>query len=120
MVVGGADAPEMLQLLAAIEKTARKAGRAPVCYQRPSVDVLFTSVAAAGARAIGVILTGIGNDGAQGMKRMKDKGLTTSRRMKRRVSYSGCRGSHSLRRGGSDAAAGPYRGGFAERLRGAA
>jgi len=46
-----------------------------VCYQRPSVDVLFTSVAmAAGAQAIGVILTGMGNDGAQGMKRMREKG----------------------------------------------
>ncbi len=46
-----------------------------VCYQRPSVDVLFTSVAlAAGAKAVGAILTGMGNDGAQGMKRMKDQG----------------------------------------------
>jgi two-component system chemotaxis response regulator CheB len=46
-----------------------------VCYQRPSVDVLFTSVAmAAGAKAVGAILTGMGNDGAQGMKRMKDIG----------------------------------------------
>jgi two-component system chemotaxis response regulator CheB len=46
-----------------------------VCYQRPSVDVLFTSVAmAAGAKAVGAILTGMGNDGSQGMKRMKDKG----------------------------------------------
>jgi two-component system chemotaxis response regulator CheB len=46
-----------------------------VCYQRPSVDVLFTSVAmAAGTRAVGAILTGMGNDGAQGMKRMKEKG----------------------------------------------
>jgi two-component system chemotaxis response regulator CheB len=46
-----------------------------VCYQRPSVDVLFTSVAiAAGARAVGLMLTGMGNDGAQGMKRMKDQG----------------------------------------------
>jgi len=46
-----------------------------VCYQRPSVDVLFTSVAiAAGKRAVGAILTGMGNDGAQGMKRMKEKG----------------------------------------------
>jgi two-component system chemotaxis response regulator CheB len=46
-----------------------------VCYQRPSVDVLFTSVAlAAGSNAVGAILTGMGNDGAQGMKRMKEKG----------------------------------------------
>jgi two-component system, chemotaxis family, protein-glutamate methylesterase/glutaminase len=46
-----------------------------VCYQRPSVDVLFTSVAmVAGATAVGVMLTGMGNDGAQGMKRMKDQG----------------------------------------------
>jgi two-component system chemotaxis response regulator CheB len=46
-----------------------------VCYQRPSVDVLFSSVAmVAGAKAVGVILTGMGNDGAQGMKRMKDQG----------------------------------------------
>jgi two-component system chemotaxis response regulator CheB len=46
-----------------------------VCYQRPSVDVLFTSVATAlGAKAVGVMLTGMGNDGAQGMKRMKEQG----------------------------------------------
>jgi two-component system chemotaxis response regulator CheB len=46
-----------------------------VCYQRPSVDVLFTSVAmAAGSKAVGAMLTGMGNDGAQGMKRMKNKG----------------------------------------------
>jgi len=39
------------------------------------VDVLFTSVAAAlGAKAVGVMLTGMGNDGAQGMKRMKEQG----------------------------------------------
>jgi two-component system chemotaxis response regulator CheB len=46
-----------------------------VCYQRPSVDVLFSSVAMAmGAKAVGVMLTGMGNDGAQGMKKMKDLG----------------------------------------------
>ncbi len=49
-----------------------------VCYQRPSVDVLFDSVAeAAGAKAIGVILTGMGNDGAQGLLQMKRKGART-------------------------------------------
>ncbi|MBZ5611366.1 MAG: chemotaxis response regulator protein-glutamate methylesterase [Acidobacteriia bacterium] len=49
-----------------------------VCYQRPSVDVLFNSVAeAAGADAIGAILTGMGSDGAQGMLRMKRAGART-------------------------------------------
>lgn len=49
-----------------------------VCYQRPSVDVLFSSVAeAAGANAVGVILTGMGSDGAQGMKKMKATGAST-------------------------------------------
>ncbi len=50
----------------------------PVCYQRPSVDVLFDSVAgAAGADAIGAILTGMGADGAKGMLRMKRAGGRT-------------------------------------------
>ncbi len=49
-----------------------------VCYQRPSVDVLFSSVAeAAGPNAVGVILTGMGSDGAQGMKKMKAAGAPT-------------------------------------------
>ncbi|SPE41647.1 fused chemotaxis regulator; protein-glutamate methylesterase in two-component regulatory system with CheA [Candidatus Sulfopaludibacter sp. SbA3] len=49
-----------------------------VCYQRPSVDVLFSSVAeAAGAGAIGVILTGMGSDGAQGMLKMHAAGAYT-------------------------------------------
>ena len=49
-----------------------------VCYQRPSVDVLFNSVAAyGGANAIGVILTGMGKDGAQGMLGMKKAGAKT-------------------------------------------
>jgi Chemotaxis response regulator containing a CheY-like receiver domain and a methylesterase domain len=50
----------------------------PVCYQRPSVDVLFTSVAeAAGPHAVGVILTGMGADGALGLSRMKSAGAAT-------------------------------------------
>jgi two-component system chemotaxis response regulator CheB len=49
-----------------------------VCYQRPSVDVLFHSVAeAAGAQAVGVLLTGMGSDGAQGMLRMRQAGART-------------------------------------------
>lgn len=46
-----------------------------VCFQRPAVDVLFGSVAdAAAAKAVAVLLTGMGSDGAQGMKRIRDKG----------------------------------------------
>ncbi len=49
-----------------------------VCYQRPSVDVLFSSVAeAAGQKAVGVILTGMGDDGARGLLRMRQAGAQT-------------------------------------------
>lgn len=44
----------------------------------PSVDVLFSSVArTAGKNAIGVIMTGMGSDGAKGLKEMHDKGALT-------------------------------------------
>jgi two-component system chemotaxis response regulator CheB len=49
-----------------------------VCYQRPSVDVLFESVAAvAKSDAIGAILTGMGADGAEGLLKMKRAGART-------------------------------------------
>jgi two-component system chemotaxis response regulator CheB len=49
-----------------------------VCRQRPSVEVLFKSVAKyAGANAVGAILTGMGADGADGMLEMKQAGAWT-------------------------------------------
>ncbi len=49
-----------------------------VHHQRPAVDVLFKSTAQyAGANAIGVILTGMGADGAEGLLEMKNKGAST-------------------------------------------
>jgi len=49
-----------------------------VCYQRPSVDVLFLSVAeTAGAEAVGVLLTGMGVDGAKGLLTMRQSGART-------------------------------------------
>jgi len=50
----------------------------PVHYQRPSVDVLFQSVAQyAGKNAVGVILTGMGADGAKGLLAMRERGAVT-------------------------------------------
>jgi two-component system, chemotaxis family, protein-glutamate methylesterase/glutaminase len=49
-----------------------------VCRHRPSVDVLFRSTARyAGKNAIGVIMTGMGDDGARGLLEMKKAGART-------------------------------------------
>jgi two-component system chemotaxis response regulator CheB len=49
-----------------------------VCGHRPSVEVLFQSVAKyVGANAIGIMLTGMGNDGATGMLAMRQAGART-------------------------------------------
>jgi len=49
-----------------------------VHHQRPAVDVLFHSVADyAGSNAVGVILTGMGSDGALGLLKMKEAGART-------------------------------------------
>jgi two-component system chemotaxis response regulator CheB len=50
----------------------------PVSRHRPSVDVLFRSAAQhAGANALGVIMTGMGDDGARGMLEMRKLGAST-------------------------------------------
>jgi two-component system chemotaxis response regulator CheB len=50
----------------------------PVNRHRPAVDVLFDSAATiVGKQAVGVILTGMGKDGAQGMLRMRQAGART-------------------------------------------
>jgi two-component system, chemotaxis family, protein-glutamate methylesterase/glutaminase len=49
-----------------------------VCRHRPSVDVLFRSTARyAGNNALGVIMTGMGDDGARGLLEMKEAGAAT-------------------------------------------
>jgi len=50
----------------------------PVSRHRPSVDVLFRSVSrAAGRNALGIIMTGMGDDGARGLKEMREAGART-------------------------------------------
>ena len=62
----------------AVHYQCRLTGSAPVNRHCPSVDVLFHSVAElAGAHSLGVILTGMGRDGAAGLKAMRQAGART-------------------------------------------
>ena len=49
-----------------------------VCFQKPSVDVLFNSIAdTAGSNVLGILLTGMGNDGADGLLKLRNTGAMT-------------------------------------------
>jgi two-component system chemotaxis response regulator CheB len=74
----------------------------PVNRHRPSVDVLFRSCAQnVGPNAIGVILTGMGDDGARGIKEMHDTGAVTVAQDERTSVVWGMPGE-AVKRGGID------------------
>ncbi|MGE7370772.1 protein-glutamate O-methylesterase CheB [Neorhizobium sp. NPDC001467] len=67
-----------LQVVNPSAPVCRLVERDPVNGHRPSVDVLFDSVAElAGRNAVGVILTGMGRDGASGLLKMRQAGART-------------------------------------------
>lgn len=67
-----------LQVVNPSAPSCRLIETAPVNGHRPSVDVLFDSVAElAGRNAVGVILTGMGRDGASGLLKMRSAGART-------------------------------------------
>ncbi|HWU96675.1 MAG TPA: CheB methylesterase domain-containing protein, partial [Sphingomonas sp.] len=66
-----------MELLGGVRGHIRLRDGDPVSGHRPSVDTLFRSVAPLGAAAVGVILTGMGSDGAQGLLAMRQAGART-------------------------------------------
>ena len=68
-------APANYHLLIEADATLSLSLEGPVRYARPSADVLFDSaVEAFGGRVVGVVLTGANDDGAAGLKRIKEAG----------------------------------------------
>lgn len=71
-------APADYHLLVEKDRTFSLSVEDPLHHSRPSIDILFESAADAyGTHLIGVILTGSNNDGALGLKAIKDAGGTT-------------------------------------------
>jgi len=71
-------APDRCHMLVSEEGSIKLSKDAPVSGHRPSADVLFPSIASIFKdKAIGVILTGMGKDGAKGMKAIKENGGVT-------------------------------------------
>jgi len=68
-------APGGMHMVAGIGRRVSLLDTEPVNFVKPSVDVLFESMATVyGERSIGVILTGIGSDGAEGARCIRDAG----------------------------------------------
>jgi two-component system, chemotaxis family, protein-glutamate methylesterase/glutaminase len=77
VVLARGDYHLLLQGRAPHYRTKVKAGPL-VCRHRPSVEVLFKSVAKnAGGNAVGTLLTGMGRDGAEGLLQMREAGAHT-------------------------------------------
>ena len=63
--------------LMVIDGRARLSYGEPVNCCRPSVDVLFASLVPRGEEVVGVLLTGMGRDGAQGLRSIREQGGAT-------------------------------------------
>jgi two-component system chemotaxis response regulator CheB len=71
-------APEDYHMLVSERGSVRLNKSLPISGHRPSAELLFESVARCfGRRAIGIILTGMGSDGAMGLKRLRERGGRT-------------------------------------------
>ncbi|PID58536.1 chemotaxis response regulator protein-glutamate methylesterase [candidate division KSB3 bacterium] len=74
-----------------------------VCRHRPSVDVLFRSAARyAGRNAVGVIMTGMGDDGSRGMLEMKEAGAMVNIAQDEATSVVFGMPNEAIKRGGID------------------
>lgn len=72
-------APADVHLEVTVDLRARLVPGRPLWGCLPAVDVLFDSVARnVGSRALGLVLTGMGRDGAKGLKAMRDRGAVTA------------------------------------------
>jgi two-component system chemotaxis response regulator CheB len=71
-------APDNVHMGISLDGKIMLSNQAPVNGLRPSVDYLFRSIAnTSGRNTMGVLLTGMGKDGAEGLRAMKDAGAVT-------------------------------------------
>ncbi len=74
-IAPGGQAP--LEVEGRSKPNCRLSANPPVNGHRPSVDILFRSAARLGRRGVGVLLTGMGRDGAEGLLAMRNAGAHT-------------------------------------------